>query len=178
MDYNPLDICSIVKYPAAILQEPCKLIKDDMFGTDELYTLDRYLYATCRGLHALGVAANQINVSYQAFAFIYDEQDVRTIYNPWPPEPGTFEPTTNDMMDLKEGCLSLPSCPQANTGARFNTVSISGYDVDGQQVTYHLTGVPAAAVQHEYDHIQGILFVDHLPKFRRRKIMDKIKRNG
>ena len=68
----------------------------------------------------------------------------------------------------EEGCLSLPG---AFIGcARADYASVSGFDERGEPVTYAGTGMLARCLQHEYDHLQGVVFGDRLPTRQRKKL--------
>jgi peptide deformylase len=75
---------------------------------------------------------------------------------------------------MREGCLSIPF--HAGNVSRHEMVSISAWDVDGNAVEEGFSGVPAYAIQHEIDHLDGILFYDLLSPAERASIQRSMKR--
>lgn len=73
-----------------------------------------------------------------------------------------------------EGCLSLPGL-EAGT-ERYDHAVVEGFTVDGEPVSVRGTGWFARCLQHEYDHLQGGLYVDRLSGWRRRRVMRQAAR--
>lgn len=131
--------------------------------TDEIRTLVADMYETMDIAPGVGLAAPQIGVGLRIYVYSYvddDEQPWRgEIINPvlWmaPLEPGSPD------IDLEsEGCLSFP-------GERFplrrsERVLVTGTDLDGRSVRIEVDGWRARIMQHEFDHLDGILYVDRL----------------
>jgi peptide deformylase len=69
---------------------------------------------------------------------------------------------TEDLVELEEGCLSFPGRSEKITRPR--TVIMSAMDLNGNRYNYPLTGLEARVALHEVDHLNGILFIDHLEK--------------
>jgi peptide deformylase len=74
---------------------------------------------------------------------------------------------------FEEGCLSIPDLHE--TVVRRETLRIKYQDLDGQWHEETYTGVPARIIQHEYDHIEGILFTDRLSPLKKRLIQGRLK---
>lgn len=75
-----------------------------------------------------------------------------------------------------EGCLSVPGYYE--TVERFNVVEVKAYDVDGKEFTLKTDGLLAICIQHEMDHLEGTLFIDHLSFIKSNKIKNQIKKHG
>jgi peptide deformylase len=113
-----------------------------------------------------GVAANQIGVTARVFSYNVDGR-VGYLINPEVVEVrGEKQPTG-------EGCLSVPGL-WFDT-ARHPWARAVGYDVDGKQVEVIGEGVLAQALQHETDHLDGLLYLDRLDKDSRRQAMKQIR---
>jgi peptide deformylase len=113
-----------------------------------------------------GVAAAQIGVGLRAFSYNIDG-DVGYILNPQVVEL-SGEPELVD-----EGCLSVPGL-WFPTG-RYPFARVSGIDLDGDPVELSGTGLMAQALQHETDHLDGLLYLDRLDKESRRAAMKQIR---
>ncbi|WP_433061862.1 peptide deformylase [Dactylosporangium sp. CS-033363] len=159
---------AIVLYGEPVLHAPCA----------EVTTFDRELaklvddmMASMRAADGVGLAANQIGVPLRVF--VYDcpdaegEQHTGHIVNPVLKVPGRRPATTKDT----EGCLSVPG-PHTEF-RRAATATVTGLDVEGNPLTVRGTGYFARCLQHELDHLDGVVYVDLLSTRRRRKILDE-----
>lgn len=113
-----------------------------------------------------GVAASQIGVSLRAFSYNIDG-DIGYILNPLIVEL-SGEPALID-----EGCLSVPGLWYPTK--RFPFARVTGIDLDGNPVELSGTGLMAQALQHEADHLDGLLYLDRLDKENRRAAMKEIR---
>ncbi|MEK2646172.1 peptide deformylase [Bdellovibrio sp. BCCA] len=75
-----------------------------------------------------------------------------------------------------EGCLSIPGYYE--TVERFNYIEMKAYDVNGKEFIVKTDGLLAICMQHELDHLEGTLFVDHLSFVKSNKIKNQIKKYG
>lgn len=75
-----------------------------------------------------------------------------------------------------EGCLSVPSFFE--TVERFEKVEVKAFDVEGKEVRFTTDGLLAIVIQHEMDHLEGTLFIDHISFTKSNKIKNQIKKNG
>jgi peptide deformylase len=129
------------------------------FGTPELRNLVQDMDDTMRALNGAGLAAPQIGVSLRVVIF-----EVRQ--NPRYPDAGVvpytvlvnprLEPLGDDMEDGWEGCLSVPGL--RGLVPRHRQLRYTGFDADGQPLDRRVDGFHARVVQHEVDHLDGILY--------------------
>ena len=110
-----------------------------------------------------GVAAPQIGVGLRAFSYNVDDV-VGYVINPVLTVEG--EPELVD-----EGCLSVPGFYFPRL--RYPRAKVTGVDLDGNPVTLEGEGLMAQALQHETDHLDGILFIDHLSRLKRERVTKK-----
>ena len=75
-----------------------------------------------------------------------------------------------------EGCLSVPSFFE--TVERFEKVEVSAKDINGKTIRFTTDGLLAICIQHEMDHLKGMLFIDHISFTKSSKIKNQIKKNG
>lgn len=113
-----------------------------------------------------GVAAPQIGVNLRAFSYNV-EGVVGYILNPTIIELGG-EPDPVD-----EGCLSVPGLWYPTT--RFPFARVAGIDLDGEAIELSGSGLMAQALQHETDHLDGLLYLDRLDKENRRAAMKEVR---
>lgn len=106
-----------------------------------------------------GVAANQIGVGFSAFSYNIDG-DVGYIINP-----ADFE-VWGEEEDMPEGCLSVPGLTFPRR--RFTHARVTGDTLEGERVVVEGEGLMAQALQHEMDHLQGVLYFEGLaPEFKK-----------
>jgi peptide deformylase len=131
----------------------------ERFGTAELRQLAADMDDTMRALNGAGIAAPQIGVSVRAVIF-------EVTRNPRYPqaEPVPYTVLLNPVLELLgderdeawEGCLSVPGL--RGRVARHTNLRYRGFDLDGRPIDRTVTGFHARVVQHEVDHLDGILY--------------------
>jgi len=147
-----------------VLRTPAVAVTD---FDKELRTLVRDLTETMLDAPGVGLAAPQIGVSLRVFAYCVDDVE----------GPGHLVNPTLDLseetQDGDEGCLSLPGL--AFETKRAMRVVAKGFDMHGEPVTLEGSELLARCVQHETDHLDGVLFVDRLDKATRKAAMKAIR---
>ncbi|MFB2598398.1 peptide deformylase [Herbiconiux sp. P17] len=113
-----------------------------------------------------GVAASQIGVNLRAFSYNVDGA-VGYILNP------VLVEVSGEPELIDEGCLSVPDLWFKT--ARYPFARATGIDLDGNPVEVSGTGVLAQALQHETDHLDGLLYLDRLDKPSRREAMRQVR---
>jgi peptide deformylase len=120
----------------------------------------------------LGLAANQVGRAARAFAIDLSQFDVlaepRVIINP------EIMEVSNDPVIAEEGCLSFPGLYQVIE--RPDKVTIKSINLDGKEYYFEAKGLVARVVQHEIDHLNGVLFIDKLTPAQRTLIKRKLTR--
>ena len=131
----------------------------ERFGTTELRQLVADMDDTMRALNGAGIAAPQIGVSLRAVIF---EVTSNPRYPQAEPVPYTvllnpvLELLGNERDEAWEGCLSVPGL--RGMVARHTNLRYRGFDLDGRPIDRTVTGFHARVVQHEVDHLDGILY--------------------
>ncbi len=141
---------------------------------DELRALVADLLETMYYAEGIGLAAPQIGVSLRVCVLdLRDEDD---------PEAGRWvfvNPVVVESSDEKEkapeGCLSIPEMEDVVTRAA--RVTVQGFDAEGEAIEVEAEGLLARALQHEIDHLDGVLFIDRLCAFNRRALLKKWKKS-
>ena len=82
--------------------------------------------------------------------------------------------TTEGEYTDEEGCLSVPEFTAQIK--RFKTVTVTALDQQGKEFRLEATGLLAKCIQHETDHLNGILFIDYLSKLKQKRLLDKINK--
>jgi peptide deformylase len=114
---------------------------------------------TMRDANGAGIAANQIGIPYRLFV-IEVENNLRYPYKPAIPLTVAINPRITYLSDetfaSNEGCLSVPQ--MRGSVDRYVEIAVSYYDRKGIQQSFDVRGYSACTWQHEYDHLEGILF--------------------
>ncbi|MEU6116874.1 peptide deformylase [Streptomyces sp. NPDC047117] len=146
------------------LHAPCEEVTD--FGP-ALARLVEDMFATMYAARGVGLAANQIGVDRRVFVYdCPDDEDVRHLGHVVNPR---LVAVDGDLVRGPEGCLSLPGI-EAGT-PRHDEAVVEGVTLDGEPVRISGTGFFARCLQHECDHLDGGLYVDHLTGLRRRRAL-------
>lgn len=145
----------IVQYPHPALRHLSKPLKR---VDKELHVIVRQMFELMYAAKGVGLAANQVDLPYRLFvinlqsdAAAADQEFV--FLNP-------VLTSRKGNADAEEGCLSLPGL-YADV-RRPERVTLNAYNLAGQEVTLELDGLFSRAVQHEIDHLDGVLFIDRL----------------
>jgi peptide deformylase len=146
-----------------VLRSPSDPIR---IGADGVSELIRDLIDTVREPGRAGVAAAQIGVGLTAFSYNIDG-DVGYIINPEVVE------VRGERELVDEGCLSVPGL--AYPTPRYPYARVKGVDLDGKDVTVEGEGLMAQALQHETDHLKGVVYVMTLPPETRRQALRDIR---
>ena len=132
--------------------------------TNEIKNFIDDLVYTMYEKEGVGLAAPQVGISLRIFVvdpFWYNEEGEKNPIVMVNPEFIEFE----DQTEFEEGCLSLPEI--YDKVVRASKVTIKGLNEKGKEVKYRAEGLFSRALQHEYDHLDGILFIDKISKLKR-----------
>jgi peptide deformylase len=145
----------IVQYPHPALRHPSKPLK--RLDAD-VRRMVREMFELMYEANGVGLAANQVDLPYRLFV-------VNAKADPAEPEQEMvfINPVLSNKKgseEAEEGCLSLPGLYAPVK--RPEKVTVSAYDLSGQSVNCELDGLLARVVQHETDHLDGVLFIDRL----------------
>lgn len=113
-----------------------------------------------------GVAAPQIGVNQRVFSYNVDGE-IGYIINP------VLVSVSGEPELLDEGCLSVPGLYFPRS--RYPQATVTGVDLDGNEVELNGSGLMAQALQHEMDHLEGKLYIDGLDKETKREAMRQIR---
>ena len=136
---------------------------------DDLRQLAENMFETMYSAEGIGLAAPQVGLSMRLFVMDVgdDEVGARAVVNPV-----IVEREGSERED--EGCLSLPGMFGAVDRAK--KIVMEGLDLDGQPIRVEAEDLVARCIQHEIDHVDGVLFIDHLSPIKRRMLLNKWKK--
>ena len=165
-------IYPIVAYGDPVLKKEALDIEK---GNPDVQKISEDMFETMSNAHGVGLAAPQVGLAIRLFVIdtsgFKDEEEadkgVRKVFvNP------IIEEEWGDEWAYEEGCLSIPGV-RADV-MRPESLKIRYFDTDWKEHVEEYSGMEARVIQHEYDHIEGILFVDHLSGIKKRLLKSKL----
>ena len=159
----------ILTYPNTFLSEPTKPLENIDGKVQE--TIDQ-MAATMYDAPGIGLAA--IQVGWDKSLLIYDiaprdeKRSLHVLINP------TIVTQEGEMLSENEGCLSVPDF-RADVKRAAN-ITIEGYDREGKPVRMDADGLLAIVLQHEIDHLNGTLFIEHISALKRQMYQRRVKK--
>ena len=154
-----------------VLREKCASV--DAITPELLNTMDE-MVNMMREQSGVGLAAPQVGIT-QRFLVMMDP-DTETIYKMINPK---IISKSDDTSVMEEGCLSVlgaDGLPVYSNVRRPASVVVEWTNERGENLSAQMSGVPARIVQHETDHLDGVLFIDYLSGVKREMLMRKVNR--
>jgi peptide deformylase len=152
---------AIVRLGHPALRTPAEPLPAERIGAEEVQRLIDDLVETMRDAEGVGLAAPQVGKGWQLF--VYEALDaerpeasipLQVVINPM------VEPLPGELVYDWEGCLSIPDL--RGLVPRHPRVRVHGLDRSGRRVDYEAAGLEARIVQHEFDHLNGVVFLDRM----------------
>ena len=157
----------IMKYGSDVLREVAQPVEEI---TDDTRRLAKDMLDTMYGSDGVGLAAPQVGISRRIIVIDVDPHDPScepvALINP--------EIVKQEgQVDADEGCLSVPDV--RGEVKRAETITVKALSLDGEEVQTEAADLLARALQHEIDHLNGILFIDHLGRLKRQLIKKQLR---
>jgi peptide deformylase len=147
----------VVRLGHPALRAPAQPIARDRIADAEIQALIADMVETMHEENGVGLAAPQVGVELQLFVYQAagpPEIPLRVVVNPM------IRPQSGDMVYDWEGCLSIPDL--RGLVPRHPAVRVQGLDREGRPLDYLASGFEARIVQHEFDHLNGVVFLDRM----------------
>lgn len=153
-----------------VLREHCAPVDD--ITPEILKNMDE-MVKMMRDQNGVGLAAPQVGVTKRFLVMMNPEtEEVFKMINP------VITSRSTDTVVMEEGCLSVLGpdyLPVYANVSRPAVVTVEWMGGDGKKYAAEMSGIMARIVQHETDHLDGILFIDHLPSAKREMVMRKVR---
>ncbi|KIW69748.1 hypothetical protein PV04_05606 [Phialophora macrospora] len=178
----------ITRWGTSILHRPAREVTPAELDTPALDALIADMFATMYAANGVGLAANQVGVDLKVF--VYDLTDLRgprswgVVCNPvvqtrdtQQGPPGHYhhekreQEEQQQQQSMTEGCLSYPGVSASVSRPRF--ITVRGVDQRGNPIEFDADGLRAHILQHETDHLNGIVYGDHVSVPEERQRMDR-----
>ena len=155
-----------------VLREKCEAVGE--ITPDILRTMDE-MVQMMREQNGVGLAAPQVNVTKRFLVMMNpDTEEVFKMINP------KIVTKSDELVTMEEGCLSVlgpDDLPVFADVTRPESVAVEWTDENGKSMAAQMSGLPARIVQHETDHLDGILFIDYLSPTKREMVMRKVRKH-
>jgi peptide deformylase len=155
-----------------VLREKCDAVGE--ITPDVLRALDE-MVEMMRGQNGVGLAAPQVNITKRFLVMMNpDTEEVFKMINP------KIITKSNKVITMEEGCLSVlgpDDLPVFADVSRPESVEVEWTNENGEPMAAKMSGLPARIVQHETDHLDGVLFIDYLSPVKREMVMRKVRKH-
>ena len=157
----------IIQYPDPVLAATAEPVTD---FNDELRKLAADMAETMYAAPGVGLAANQVGSLKRIVVIdVTDEKnDLLVLVNP------RIKSHTDQLAECEEGCLSLKGLYEKIS--RPDGVTVCAQDLDGKSFEIEATGLLAVCLQHELDHLDGTVFIDHLSRLKKDRAKTKLRK--
>ncbi len=162
-------ILSVLRFPDERLKTKATQVTE---VNDNIKTIVNDMFETMYDENGVGLAATQVNIHQQIVVIDVSENKENPIVliNP------EIIAKSEETLVNEEGCLSVPGC-YAKVD-RHTQVTVKALDINGEEFTLDGEELLAICIQHELDHLKGILFVDYLSPLKRQRIKTKLEKEA
>ena len=163
-------VLPIVAFGDPVLKKKAKEVPENFEGLDELIA---NMYETMYRASGVGLAAPQIGLSLRLFitdGAAFEDEEVKQFKKVFV-NPEILE-EREDKWGFEEGCLSIPGIRENIN--RHRTITVKYLDENFAEHTEEFSGLAARIIQHEYDHIEGILFTDRISPLKKRILKKRL----
>jgi peptide deformylase len=155
----------IITLGGELLRQKAEKIKNI---NEETLNTAKQMLEIIRRDNGVGLAGPQVGLMKRLFVIHIRDDEERIFINP------SILETSHNTIKFEEGCLSIPGIYAQVE--RSESIKIQAWNEKGRPFTLETSGLLARVIQHEYDHLEGILFLDRLPEHRRDRLIEKYER--
>jgi peptide deformylase len=166
IEYN---ILKLVDFYNEILRKPTTPWEHKQFDPKESEYLAFSLAETLKVLGGLGLSANQVGLPHRVCVINMGESGIWTMFNPQIIEHG------EKLSQYSEGCLSYPGLYVKVP--RYDHIKVKFQAIYGQEVEQEFDGLTAVCIQHEIDHLDGVVYTDRISPIKLDQAKRKVKKN-
>jgi len=160
----------IYKLGEEVLRQKCEEVKPEEID-DSMRKLFDEMFQTMISANGVGLAAPQVGIAKRFFVAMSDDEVRRVFINP------VITKTSAELCDYEEGCLSIPG--ENENISRPAEVSVSALNEFGKPFAIeNADGLLARIIQHENDHLDGILYIDHGSEEEKERIISDFKKRA
>ncbi|REL25105.1 peptide deformylase [Thalassotalea euphylliae] len=164
-----MTVLSVLRFPDERLRTKAEPVTQ---VNDEIRKIVDDMFETMYDENGVGLAATQVNIHQRIVVMdcSEDKSDPLTLINP------EIIKKSDETFVNEEGCLSVPGCYAKVT--RHEQVTVKALDRNGNEFTRDADELLSICIQHELDHLAGVLFVDYLSPLKRKRIQTKLEKEA
>ncbi len=164
-----MTILTVLRFPDERLRTKATQVVE---VNDNIKAIVSDMFETMYDENGVGLAATQVNIHQQIVVMDVseDKENPLVFINP------EIIEKSSDTVINEEGCLSVPGC-YAKVD-RHTKVTVKALDINGKEFTLDGEDLLAVCIQHELDHLKGVLFVDYLSALKRKRIQTKLEKEA
>lgn len=164
-----MTILTVLRFPDERLRTKATQVVE---VNDNIKAIVSDMFETMYDENGVGLAATQVNIHQQIVVMDVseDKENPLVFINP------EIIEKSSDTLINEEGCLSVPGC-YAKVD-RHTKVTVKALDINGKEFTLDGEDLLAICIQHELDHLKGVLFVDYLSALKRKRIQTKLEKEA
>lgn len=159
---------TITTYPNRELFEKTRHIPKDQINSETYTQIGSAMVEILKKKGGVGLSANQVGLPLNMCVINVNPNDIKFMLNP------RIIKFSKQMEKSPEGCLSLPGCEAVVN--RHKSVTVEYENVEGETVTFDAVGFTSFVVQHEIDHLNGILMINRLSEYHKSKTLKQLSR--
>lgn len=162
-----MEAYKILKYPDKRLFQTSKVVNSSEFKTSELNEIVSRMFLTMKINDGIGLAAPQVDI-HKRIIVMEIEQKRLVLINP------SIIYKSEEKTSLVEGCLSVPMV--SGSVERPRDIEVEYFDVNGVRYQLKCTGLLSKCIQHEIDHLNGVLYVNRIEGLKQRILLKKYEK--
>lgn len=150
----------IVRLGDPVLRQTAEPVPEGWFDTDKLQGMAKKLVRTMLKEDGVGLAAPQVAEGRRLFAYWVPGSDDRPLIDPVVIVNPEIRPIGHEKVSDWEGCLSVPGL--RGLVPRHERIKLKGRSINGNPISLTADGFHARVIQHEYDHLDGVIYIDRM----------------
>lgn len=154
---SPLEV---IRLGHPVLRQVAEPVPEELFGTGRLHNLCRDMIHTMTSEDGVGLAAPQVAESLRLFVYWAPGGDDHPYIAPGLLANPEMRPVGETIEEGWEGCLSIPGL--RGIVPRYSRIKVRARDLEGEIVSLTADGFHARVIQHEFDHLDGVVFLDRM----------------
>ena len=158
----------ITTFPNQELYKPTRDIPKDQIKAETFAQIGAAMLDILRKEGGIGLSANQVGLPLNMCVIDIEPNNPMILLNP------RITKTSADKEPSNEGCLSLPGC--LVTVQRYKNVTVEYEDVTGETVTEEASGLFSNCLQHEIDHLNGVLMINRIGPYHKERAIKQMNR--
>lgn len=154
------ELMEVIRLGHPVLRKPAEAVPEDLFGSAWLEKLSRNMIHTMNEESGTGLAAPQIAESLRLFVYWLAGSEDKDTISPRLMVNPELRPIGKEIEEGWEGCLSVPGL--RGLVPRYRRIKVKARLLDGSPISFTANDFHARVIQHEYDHLDGIVYLDRM----------------